>query len=77
MHQALIDERTIWLGQAQAWGEERKMLLERLSDREGRQVAAIFPPASTTPDDPVERRPLGWDPDLQPFDFETAMGEEE
>jgi hypothetical protein len=75
MHSALVDERTLWLDQARAWQEERRMLLERLSDREGRQVAAFMP--VPTPATPVEHRPVEWDPDLQPFDFEKAVKEQE
>lgn len=73
MHAALMEERSGWLAQQQASQEERQMLLDRLSDREGRQVAVFQPHAATA--EPA-RQPVGWDADLEPFDFEKAAREE-
>ena len=62
-HAQMIDERAAWVTLHREMQEERKMLLDRLSDREGRQVAAIFPPRDE-PARPRETVPVPWDDDL-------------
>jgi len=75
MHASLVDERAVWLEQAKAWQEERKLLLDRLSDREGR-VAAVFQGPKLVETTPTERKAVEWDEDLRPFNFAEVEGGE-
>lgn len=75
MHSALVDERTLWLEQSRAWGEERKMLLERLTERERGVLDMLRAPALVPPEKP-QTVPVEWDSDLEPFGFEREGGED-
>jgi hypothetical protein len=73
MHSALVDERSLWLDQQRAWSEERMMLLDRISSRDGSVLDVLRGPTAE-PEKPVPTEPVEWDPDLEPFEFETAEG---
>lgn len=75
MHSSLVDERTLWLDQQRAWADERRMLLERLTQREGSVLDVLRGPTLVPTTEKVETAPVEWDKDLEPFDFERAAAE--
>lgn len=76
MHASIVDERASFIEERRASADERKMLLDRLSDREG-AVAAIYRPPMLQPErssPPV--RTVPWDDDLAPLPGEELVTDE-
>jgi hypothetical protein len=67
-----------WSEKERRWNEERMLLLDRLTDREGRQITPFMPPQRSQQQESREPHTLtgplvDWDADLAPLGDEGAQ----